>query len=729
MDNNEQVYRDIEQMQQGDFSDYENFYNLTSQYVYQVLYNILGEQDVALGLINETYSRVYQNIGQVADKEYFYQWMGMNATDIALGYLNNAGVEAHIPDEGTYPFDYEYAYQDGEPMISEKQLRDMAFQQSLQAHINALPVVHKVILQYYYYAGLGVSDISAKTGYSVLQVKAILGSIRQNIRDVIGAVPTNDDSKMYSLSEIPVLWVIFQSVLSYSLGINIAGNGVAGIMAAKGAGDTAAGGVVAANEAAGAVGGIAGGEAAGAAAGGSAATGILSTMGAKIALGIAGAALIAGGGFALHHFLSTDSKEKESTTASEEMTSEVTEETSEELSTEQDIDADEYKQPYLAILEDNEQSITEYRQNRQILGSDDWRSDNEDTPVAITDITGDGVPELIYIAMDDEYTAGLYIYTMEDGAAKQIYYGENWDVFVAGGTTYSLFQIEGDNNLYGCTGMADEFTEESYFVLKPNADGTLYSEQLMYRDKTPNDDYSAMIATCTVDGQDVTEDVFQNALDDLTGKMTNLLIYNHNAYDDNATEAMLQSEQSYLTYEDAIALLSDGQSADETSDSVNAKLPFTDTQSFIFSSGVGGWSTDVDINPDGTFTGTYHDSDMGDSGDGYDSTMYICNFSGKFKDIQKIDDYTYSMKLDSIETEDMQDTWIEDVNGTKIRYIAAEPYGMETGEQFYLYLPGTSVSILPEEYVNWVYGLSEQSTLQYYGLYNVEPQYGFYSYQ
>ena len=142
MDNNEHIYMDIEQMQKGDFSDYENFYNFTSQYVYQVLYNILGEQDVALGLINETYNRVYQNIGQVTDKEYFYQWMGMNATDIALGYLNNAGVEAHIPDEGTYPFDYEYAYQDGEPMISEKQLRDMAFQQSLQAHINALPIVH-----------------------------------------------------------------------------------------------------------------------------------------------------------------------------------------------------------------------------------------------------------------------------------------------------------------------------------------------------------------------------------------------------------------------------------------------------------------------------------------------------------------------------------------------------------------------------------------------------------
>ena len=38
---------------------------------------------------------------------------------------------------------------------------------------------------------------------------------------------------------------------------------------------------------------------------------------------------------------------------------------------------------------------------------------------------------------------------------------------------------------------------------------------------------------------------------------------------------------------------------------------------FSFSSGVGAWETMLGIMPDGTFSGTFHDADMGDNGAGY----------------------------------------------------------------------------------------------------------------
>ena len=43
---------------------------------------------------------------------------------------------------------------------------------------------------------------------------------------------------------------------------------------------------------------------------------------------------------------------------------------------------------------------------------------------------------------------------------------------------------------------------------------------------------------------------------------------------------------------------------------------------YAFASGVGGWGTTMTINPDGTFVGQFYDSTMGESGDGYDSTLY-----------------------------------------------------------------------------------------------------------
>lgn len=40
-------------------------------------------------------------------------------------------------------------------------------------------------------------------------------------------------------------------------------------------------------------------------------------------------------------------------------------------------------------------------------------------------------------------------------------------------------------------------------------------------------------------------------------------------------------------------------------------------KNFVFSSGTGGWSTTLSIGPNSTFSGVYHDSDMGVTGPGY----------------------------------------------------------------------------------------------------------------
>ncbi len=59
-----------------------------------------------------------------------------------------------------------------------------------------------------------------------------------------------------------------------------------------------------------------------------------------------------------------------------------------------------------------------------------------------------------------------------------------------------------------------------------------------------------------------------------------------------------------------------------------AQAPTLETLSeleWMFCSGVGAWSTLMWIEPDGTFIGDFHDSDMGDIGEGYpDCMIYFC---------------------------------------------------------------------------------------------------------
>ncbi|MBR0373049.1 MAG: hypothetical protein IJH91_00810 [Mogibacterium sp.] len=157
-----------------------------------------------------------------------------------------------------------------------------------------------------------------------------------------------------------------------------------------------------------------------------------------------------------------------------------------------------------------------------------------------------------------------------------------------------------------------------------------------------------------------------------------------------------------------------------------------DDVSFIFASGAGGWATTMHISPDGTFVGQYHDSDMGDSGDGYpNGTVYICDFHGSFKDVEYVDDYTYRFKIDTLVNEDEEGrVYYED----GVRYIVSRPYGLDDAEVMELYLPGKPAKELTEEFLNWMWGVSGSEeeykpVMTFYGLYNIGGKQGFAGYK
>ena len=149
---------------------------------------------------------------------------------------------------------------------------------------------------------------------------------------------------------------------------------------------------------------------------------------------------------------------------------------------------------------------------------------------------------------------------------------------------------------------------------------------------------------------------------------------------------------------------------------------------FTFASGAGAWSTELYVAADGSFTGLYHDADMGDTGEGYpNGTQYYCRFSGSFAPPVYVDEYTYAAPIRQLLTEEEPEQ-VEIIDG--VRWISSVPYGLENTEEVLFYLPGKPVSELPEEYVSWCrYELFEEETLPFYGLYNQADGYGFSSAQ
>ena len=122
---------------------------------------------------------------------------------------------------------------------------------------------------------------------------------------------------------------------------------------------------------------------------------------------------------------------------------------------------------------------------------------------------------------------------------------------------------------------------------------------------------------------------------------------------------------------------------------------------FLFSSGVGAWYTELRFGENGTFTGVYHDSDMGDTGKDYpNGTVYECLFHGTLEAGEPISEYGRKLHVKELAIDAGQkESRFED----GIRYLLSGMYGLEGADTLVLYAPATPVYAIPEESRFWLH--------------------------
>ncbi len=149
---------------------------------------------------------------------------------------------------------------------------------------------------------------------------------------------------------------------------------------------------------------------------------------------------------------------------------------------------------------------------------------------------------------------------------------------------------------------------------------------------------------------------------------------------------------------------------------------------WCFSSGAGGWSTDMQTAEGGEFSGTFHDSEMGEADEAYpDGTVYTSAFSGTLSVGEQVDEYAWRVHIDSLTMENAAgEEWIDD----DIRFVATDPYGIREGDDFVLYVPGTPVAALTEDMRMWAHLLGDDvpDTLSDWFMYSAQSESGFVGY-
>ena len=484
------ITEQLNKFKAGDFSGYEGFYNETVNTVYTMLHTIVNDQNVATSLVSQVYDKIYQNATSLEQTEGFYQWAAGFANEEALEYLkehNLAGAISAAPESGKAPTEQfcDYAVGDEELMVTEAVVEDNAFVAKLQDIVGTLTPIERVIFQDYYYFGIGVPEIAAKTGCKDADIRYTLSRTRTSIVQAITASPAyaseygNPNVRRYRLAEAPWMWIAYQNFLGYTLGIDtvsIAGwsLGVLGQAAGSGIaiGGAGAEGIVAGGAsgagAQGAAGAMAGAGAGGAAAAGVSgasgiAAGILGTIGGKIALGVIGAALVTGIGFGVHHVVTerqattevvttteaaSEDTSETTTEATTEAASETTTEVTTEATTEEVIDYSLYENYLLTRQQEIQEQFKDFDENSPQAEY----SNPQYFQYCQMDFDSDGTDELIigeYENVEFGATFVQSIYTIENGKLTKVFDSTDYDEYQYG-SRYILY--EGG---YICTAIAD----------------------------------------------------------------------------------------------------------------------------------------------------------------------------------------------------------------------------------------------------------------------------------
>lgn len=766
MENKEQLTKLVEAFRDGDTEVFSRIYEMTNQSLYLYARFLMKDEDRAQDLLQDTYIEVLRSIGNLKDPGAFITWSKKIMLNCSRQKFRKESKEVTPEDEKAAEMFDELADQDN-TFQPEMTMDDSETRRALMEIIEELPPHHRMALISFYVDDMPIKDIAEMMDIPVATVKSRLFYARSSFKSKVDQYEARYGVKLHAL--MPAAGLLkslrfaagdpaFQLGAAASKGILSSVGAATGLNLAVDAANSAASAGAAAGAAGGSSGTVGAGAGAAGTAGGSAGTaGSVGAAGAAVTTGAAGAAgaagtsgIAAGGLLAKLATTSLGTKIIAGTVAAGIALggggayvhhSNVEKEQARKLS-------DAYQAYYEEILDNEDVLPDEEWQARFVEGDfrDDGNHQRVNKPLALCDITGDGIPELFqFQKMDDlDEVYEMHIYTYNDKNRKLDELKYDWTGMYSEEEEHLEIPVYGPNDsesqivfrdkdgalcIYTFFEADSGYSEEGKVRKYRNEGDALKIEKTteFALDYISEDNY-----TFSINGKTLPQKEAHKQMRDLLGNMDSLIMYSDFGYDLEAfgVKNIKDSDALQMSVSDMLVYLQDHiiGASDEKQDELPAAV---EDSKFFFSSGAGGWGTELSLNRDGTFSGKYVDSDFGDIGDEYPKgTVYKCEFTGEFDKIRKTGDNEYTLNLKSIKYKNKPDT--SEIKDDK-RYKYTTPYGLEEGKEYKLYTPGKTTDDLSDGLLGWLtYAPGSTGTgeppekLSVYVLHNVKMNYGFY---
>ncbi len=357
---------------------------------------------------------------------------------------------------------------------------------------------------------------------------------------------------------------------------------------------------------------------------------------------------------------------------------------------------------------------------------------------AVGDVTGDGLEDLVYVtAYGDAYrgqypSAAIRIYSWEKGEMQMVFEQEEVDYNAGGGFGFWLMTGSEPGSLLLVRDVGEDLSEMHYSNLVWNGETfevTREMTDLIAWDDSASNNEAQTVETFTVDGEDCSGEEFGKLKEAFYSDVDRVLLFNR-VPEEELTKKAAGEDYVGLPMSEAKATLqvafshADGEAADEAE--VFEKM----AGDYIMSSGVGAWAAEFELKKDGSFTASYYDQNLGESGKGYDATMYLSNAEGSFTDVVKTGDHRYVARVSELSYEKEPGTEeIESVENIKMRNAYTSMSGLVEGHYVEFYMPEIPLEELSEAFLFWdlslMYSDSKPTKLGKCGVYDPVTELGY----
>lgn len=178
-ENDERLFAAVEEMKCGHMEAVTTVYELSKNYIYKIISDIVKNPQDTEDLMQDTYIQIMNKINSLQEERAFYVWAGRIATNLTLRYIQKHSREVlnYNPEEEMEEESMDF--------VPDHVLENMEQVELIARAIKQLPAEQMICVQYYYFEEMSVRDIAEAMNCAEGTVKSRLNYARRTLKAIL----------------------------------------------------------------------------------------------------------------------------------------------------------------------------------------------------------------------------------------------------------------------------------------------------------------------------------------------------------------------------------------------------------------------------------------------------------------------------------------------------------------------------------------------------------------